>query len=176
MNFRFPKVGLPILIMLTVLAGCEKDEKFADEPFLEWRDFSVSDQGSGRRSLNLQAYFTDGNGNIGRRADNNSPYDTCSAASYNFLIRYFEQVNGTFKEIEPETTTGRGCQLFHVILPDLEPEGQNKTLEGDIFVDFEYSGFPRNATDSIRFELQLRDRAGNLSNVASSPTLFIPEP
>ena len=174
-----PKRYLPFLILFVLITGwaCEQNERYKDEPFLQWRKANfrfLGDSADNRRVVDLTVYFTDGDGNVGSEG---LSFDTCNLSNYqaflnnyDLFIYYFEQVNGEFREISPRDS----CLPFHNILPDLEPEGQNKTLEGDITTPFDYSSFPlNNGVDSIRFELELKDRAGNRSGRVSSGAIAI---
>jgi len=174
---RHTKILLLAGLLPLFFTSCEPDEKFEDTPNLEWRKASfrfLGDSSSNRRVVDLTVYFTDGDGDIGREDENAS--DTCDLANYDdFLTRYdlfiyyYEKVNGQFKEVLPNDS----CFPFHNILPDLEPRGQNKTLEGEITTPFDYANFPENNTDSIRFEFELVDRAGNRSTRIFSSTIGV---
>ena len=130
---------------------------------------------AGRRVIDLTVHFTDGDGNVG---SDELPFpDTCRLEDYeSFLERfdlyiyYYEQVNGQLVPIPPADS----CLPYHNILPNLTPEGQNKTLEGNITTPFDYSNFPRNDADSIQFEMRLEDREGNSSERISSPAIAVP--
>lgn len=144
--------------LLLSLFACRKSGQFPDTPMLEYRSYSFeSEQGTNRQNYILTTYFTDGDGDIGILEG--TSIDTCSVSDYNFLIRYFEKINGSFTEIPAADS----CLPFHNIIPDITPEGQNKILEGEIIATFPYSGLPLFNTDSIQFEFVLIDRAGNRS-------------
>lgn len=172
---RRTKILLLSSLLGLMLTSCEQNDKFDDQPYLEWRDASfrfLGDSSSNRRVVDLTVYFTDGDGDIGRADQNFS--DTCDLSNYQALLErydlfiyYYEKVNGQFREILP----GDSCFPFHNILPDLEPTGQNKTLEGEITTPFDFANYPENNTDSIRFELKLIDRAGNESARIIGPSI-----
>ena len=181
--------ALGLLVGILLITGCEKNENFTDDPQLEWRSAEFvedEDPNSARRSVDLTLYFTDGDGNVG--SEEEEVQNTCDPNEYDLLINYFEKVDGEFVEETYDTvmvpvTDDDGniidstmeCLTYHVILPDLMPEGQNKTLEGEITTTFDFSNFPRNNTDSIRFEVRLFDRDRNRSNIVTSPAIAIPE-
>ncbi len=169
-NFNSKVIVLSLSLFLSVVS-CRKNENFSDTPKLEWRSHEiVDDPSTNRREILLTVYFTDGDGDIGR--DNTNNLDPCNVNSYDLRIKYFEQVSGSLVEITPNDT----CLFFHNIIPNLTPEGQNKTLEGDLITTFSYLAYPENANvDSVRFDFQLFDRNGNVSNMLSSPMIFIPE-
>jgi hypothetical protein len=177
MRISFTKILLLFGLSLA-FASCEQNEKFVDQPYLQWRTSEIKylgDSADNRRVIDLTAYFTDGDGDIGREdlSQGNDTFILNDYASFlqrfDLFIYYFEKVNGQFIEIPPSDS----CLPFHNILPNLTPIGQNKTLEGDITTPFDYSNYPLNSTDSIKFELQLIDLAGNKSSRISSPAIGI---
>jgi hypothetical protein len=176
---RINPTKLLLLIGLGLaFVSCEQNQKFVDQPNLQWRTAKIKylgDSADNRRVIDLTVYFTDGDGDIGRE-DLNGSNDTCILSDYasflerfDLFIYYYEKVNGQFRQIPPSDS----CLPFHNILPNLTPIGQNKTLEGDITTPFDYSNYPLNTTDSIKFELQLIDIAGNKSTRISSPAIGI---
>ncbi len=160
-------------LSIGMITSCEKKSKdFSIIPELKWSDYEfeiVGDPADNRRNLILKTDFTDLDGDIGLRPQD-IPTDSCNFSAYNFFIRYFEKVQGEYKEILPADP----CLPFHVVLPYLTPLGQNKVLEGEINLAFSYLAFPKNSNvDSVRFEFQLKDRAGHLSNIAYSPSIYV---
>jgi hypothetical protein len=145
-------------LLMASLVSCRKSGQFSDIPSLEYKRYSFeSEPGTNRQNYVLTVAFTDGDGDIGILEG--SQIDSCNLSDYNFLIRYFEKINGAYAEIPAADS----CLPFHNIIPDITPEGQNKILEGDIIAKFPYSGLPLFNTDSIRFEFVLIDRAGHRS-------------
>lgn len=156
------------LCLALMFVGCRKSGSFDDTPILTYKSYEfLEDASTGRDNYLLTIFFTDGDGDVGKFKG--QPFDTCSESGYNFLIKYFEKVGSDFKEISPRDN----CLPFHNIIPDITPEGQNKTLEGDIIATFPYAGFPLNITDSIRFEFILVDRSGKRSEPVQSETIPI---
>lgn len=155
--------------------GCRPDDRFEEVPYLEWRNAElrfVGDSADNRRVMDLTVYFTDGDGDIGKEGLEQD--SICDLKNYDqfldrfdLFIYYYEKVGGEFREIAPLDS----CFPYHNILPDITPEGQNKTLEGDITTPFDFANFPINRTDSVRFEIVLEDRSGNRSNRIVSPSI-----
>lgn len=159
---------LPFAAIIALIVGCAKNDQFDDTPHLEWLDHEIVLEEGNRRNIILTSYFTDGDGNIG---SDSSESDCPPVETYDLFVSYFEKVGDSYVEITPPDT----CQRFHTFLPDLMPEGQNKTLEGEISATFSYLAYPENAdVDSVKFELQLKDREGNESEIVSSDAIFIP--
>lgn len=176
MLVKFSKLLLFAGITAWALSACESAKKFPPEPFLEWREAELrfsGDTAFNRRVYDLTVYFTDGDGDIGRE-DEPLLTDTCDLTRYerfldryDLFIYYYERIEGSYVQRAPRDS----CLPFHNILPDLMPPGQNKTLEGEITTPFDFSDFPGRGVDSVKFELQLVDRAGNRSARISSPAL-----
>ena len=142
---------------------------------MEWRDQAYEvDSFTNNKRVIMVTYFTDGDGDVGREGPRFNCEDQYEAFinDFDIYVRYFEKLNGSFQEVFPVDS----CLPFHNYLPNLTPEGQNKTLEGEIELRFNFTGLPFNpGVDSVRFELQLEDRSGKRSNIAYSPSIFIPE-
>lgn len=171
MKLQFAKILFATVLAALVFTSCKKEKVFPDTPALEWEGHEIISENTTIDEIVLNLAFTDGDGDIGS-ADQGG-FDTCNAQAYDLFIRYFERVGGNYEEVFPRDTAN--CLYFHQRFPDLMPEGQNKILEGNIFAPFIYLGYPENSNvDSVKFELTLKDRAGNQSNVVTSPAIAIP--
>ena len=160
------------LIGAISITACKKDDAFPDTPTLKWENHEIISNTNPVDEIVLNLAFTDGDGDIG--SGGQPPSEPCNVNDYDLFIRYFEKVGGSFEEVFPKDTGS--CLFFHQRFPDLMPEGQNKILEGNIYAPFIYLGYPSQAdVDSVRFELMLKDRAGNESNIVTSPSIFIPQ-
>lgn len=168
-----PKIVFP-LICAALISSCKPNTNFADTPFLEYRSYELvpdSDPTSGRVSLKHELYFTDGDGDIGtsNEIDDNTPCEQ-RLELHNLFVRYFQQKNGAFVEVLPPDS----CFPFAASIPDITPTGSNPALEGSIFYEFDAAFSP--TTDSVKFEFILVDRAGNKSNMTSTPSLLLEAP
>lgn len=169
------KIVFLLSLTLLIATSCNDGPKFEETPYLEWRSSSYEiDPSTNNSKVIMTTFFTDGDGDVGREGSNFNCETQYEAfiADFDMYVRYFEKVSGTFVEVFPVDS----CLPFHNYLPDLTPEGQNKTLEGEIELRFNYTGLPQNAgVDSVKFEILLQDRSGRKSNLAFSPSIFIPE-
>lgn len=184
MKGLFSTIGLVTALVL-VSASCRKSANFPDEPILRWEGYELLPSES---KIKFDLFFTDGNGDVGI-LDEDAEFDDCDIDSYNLRIFYFEKIGGEFKEIIPQELVSpirdgndsiigydTSCVLFHSRLPDLEPVGQNKALEGNILRTFSYASYPTDlSADSIRFQFQIVDRTGNVSNLVNSPVIPTPQ-
>ncbi|MCC5918909.1 MAG: hypothetical protein JJU02_16450 [Cryomorphaceae bacterium] len=154
---------LPLLFFLFLMsASCEKDNDFSIIPYLEYRghEFKIKDE---QRFIEVELYFNDRDGNIGLEPGDTFPPFNPGSIYYNnlwvtgYLIRDGETA---------DTITGFGGRI-----PDLTPQGQNKSLEGTIYYDMFVEGFA--SGDSVEYEFILVDRDTNRSEPARSPRIKI---
>ena len=141
--------------------SCKKpDKNFPDEPQIEFLNFEPKGD-----SAVLTIGFQDGNGDIGIEDDDTS-------VDFNMFIDYYEKddQDGWIQQVD-----GLGDPItFRYRLPILEPNGTDKSLEGEIDILMEPTYFhpisPDN--DTLRYDIYLIDRAGNQSNVVTSPEIY----
>jgi len=153
------KIGfLAVLGLVISFSACKPDECDQEVPELEFKSLARTQD-----SLLLTVTFKDCDGDIGlTQSDTAAPYD------FNFFIYYNELINGEWVErnfLDPELP-------LHTRVPELEPKGGSKTLEGDIEVTL--LNFKKGLADTIRYEMVLRDRALNESNRVVSSTIVAP--
>lgn len=154
------KQGLKIgFILLMALVACDKSGNFPDQPVITFKSAEIVE---GWDSIlqqpatycTLTIGFTDGDGDIGVVID--------STTDNNLLVDYYELKNNswdTLTEID-----------FSSKIPVLTPEGQNKSLTGDISLEV---NIDNRGSDSIQFEMQLLDRSGNASNIIATDIIVV---
>ena len=157
-------VGLAAAVLL--LAGCFPKEQFPVEPKITMK--SLEQFGD---SASLTISFTDGDGDMGLEPSAlQSPYDTGSTFYHNMFLEYEELQNGVW--VRPTLAIP-----FYYRIPNITPVGQNKVLEGDISVALKpwpvFPAPPGSSKDTIRFTVQIVDRALHMSNVETSPVVII---
>lgn len=174
--FRSVKLHQLLFILLCfAMISCKKDQQLSDEPVIEFREFVQNLSSSGKDSSGtLHLYFTDGDGDIGLGpADTFPPFDKNSLFYYNFYINYFEKQNGQWVRIVlPPVVPGGDTLSNHSRIPYLTPSGQNKTLEGDLFMSL-FTNNPLSAYDTIRYDVTIVDRALHRSNQISTPEIIL---
>lgn len=153
------KVILAVLLVSLLFVACDKDKDYPAEPSLEFVEY-ITLPGD---SLSMRCSFRDGDGDIGSRLDNAPEgVDPCQD-DFDIKLGYFEMVDGEWEEVPNQAMW---CVL------SLTPEGQDKTLEGEVEVNFNNPLFlssPNN--DTVRYSMTLKDRAGNMSNEVFGPML-----
>ncbi len=171
---RSTKVHIALLLSLLFFA-CREKSDFSDVPFIKYAGFDAITNREGKDSVGiLKLYFTDGDGDVGLSAsDTFPPYDKESEYYYNFFIDYFEKQNGVWtKVVLPPPFPGADSLTNNSRIPNLTPEGPNKSLEGEINMQL-FTNNPFSAFDTVRYEVRICDRALNMSNIVRTPDYYI---
>jgi hypothetical protein len=163
----YTKISLFLLILLfTGLTACIKEEQYPLEPYIEYGGFTTLRDVKGKDSLGaITISYTDGDGNIGLFA-----WDTVEPRKYNFYLKFMQYVNKQLVEVKPADTT----ITFNARIPLLTPAGKNKNIKGDITMSLElYFARQMLLSDTIAFEIYIKDRDLNKSNVVETPMFII---
>lgn len=164
-DVRVAKVAV-LATVVVLVAGCFPKEQFPVEPNI--KVLSLEQFGD---SASLTISFTDGDGDIGLDPSNTQPpFDTGSTFYHNMFLEYEELQNGVW--VRPTLSIP-----FYYRIPNITPVGQNKLLEGEIAVALKpwpvFPAPPGSPRDTVRFSVQLVDRALNMSNTDLSPEAII---
>lgn len=158
------------ILVLAILASCEKASDFPDEPVITRVAFDESEK-------DLIIEFTDGDGDFGI-GENSTDFpfyldDDSTEINpyyYNLWIDYYELRDSEWVQVVPKNEFG-----FYYRVPDLTPAGQNKQLEviftNDMSAELPY---PFAESDSIKFRITLVDRAKNLSVPEETEAIHMP--
>ncbi len=155
------------LVLLIIVVSCKKHEVYPIEPVIEFNDFVKIDNGIGIDNKGyLIINFTDGDGDIGLETEDTlPPYNMNGDYYYNCLIDYFELENDTFRKIDLAFT-------FNVRVPYIEEDLASRGIKGEIEVEVYFNNI-NSTNDSIRFEVQLIDRALHKSNIITTPSIYV---
>lgn len=154
------------LFILSAIAGCGEIVSYPDTPVIDYKNFAlyqtVDDLGNTVYVGKLELEFTDGDGDVGLlQPDSAGVADTLK---FNFFTRLYDLNNGVFEEIEGD----EGHQNFRI--PYIRREGQNKTLKGEISIEFEYKLIEH---DTIFYTFYMMDRSFNRSNTDTSDIIVL---
>jgi len=154
------------IILSGALSSCQKSKEYPIEPEIDMSTRQVY-----HNPAKIIITFTDGDGDIGfHESDTLPPFNFVDDGNgnsenkyyYNLLLYYFEKNDGVWEEIETLVP-------YSYRVPYITPTGQNKALNGEIEVDIVLSGA---RPDSIRFEIELIDRALHESNRLVTPVIY----
>jgi hypothetical protein len=159
-----------VIFSLLFLTGCNERIDYSDIP-----EITMSDRQVYTNPTVMIVGFTDGDGDIGlNEGDTLPPYEfipdtlinpevSSNKFYYNLLFYYYENIDGSWVEVDLIVP-------YFYRIPVVTPTGQNKALKGEIEVEIT---FDATTPDSIRFEIELIDRALHISNRLVTPTIFI---
>lgn len=156
-------IWLSLLVFIT-FASCEDDNNFSDIPYLEYRghEFKVKDE---QRFIEMELYFNDRDGNIGLEPEDTlSPFNPGSKYFNNLWVWVYIVRNGVQRSALADTSVS-----FSGRIPNLTPQGQNKSLEGTIYFDITTEGFAPG--DTLLYKFVLLDRDLNRSDTAVTPII-----
>ncbi|CAH0997145.1 hypothetical protein EMA8858_03282 [Emticicia aquatica] len=163
--------GFIILAAIASLAGCYKETTFDVKPAIEFKTLRKEirlDQFSGSKkdSVILTIKFQDGDGDLGLNEKEKAAAELKS--DYNYIIRLFRKKKGVFQEFVPDVP-------YSGYFPRLKSDGKVGPIEGsiDYSVDFPHPFTP--VKDSLKFQITIKDRAGNVSNTAESSLIILNE-
>ncbi len=163
------KILSSLVLASLFLAQCQKFENYPDEPHIEFLEAVVTDSmdilDNKIKHVALKFKVIDGNGDIGlNEHDTLGPFSRDSSFYYNLFIEEYEKVGVDFIKVS-DNEFPRNYRI-----PDLTPEGQNKTLIANITVEIEY-GYsdlqPLKFTE-FKYYFKLVDRSFNFSNIDTS--------
>ena len=136
-----------------LLFACRKIESYPDTPQIKYVKFEQTDS-------SITFSFIDGDGDIGFEQGDSLIGD--SIIKHNLFITLYEKVDTVFEEVLFQ------IPLFYRI-PNVMPQGQNKTLKGEIV--FSFSAIKPFDYDTFKFEFFIIDNAFHESNKEITPAL-----
>jgi hypothetical protein len=137
-----------LALLLTWLSGCDDSPVFPVEPKAEFVDIQprelLSNAGD---SVLVTIRFQDGDGDLGALGPD--------SANLILLDSRFSEGRIPTEELAQNPFT----------IPSLTPDAKNPSIQGEITVKLQFivSLLPEGQRDSIRYQVILRDRAGNLA-------------
>jgi hypothetical protein len=166
------KLVITLFMLLILFYGCRKYDHYPIIPHIELNSFQKSSDSLGVDQIGVIGLsFTDGDGDLGLTADQNT-----GVYQFNLFIKYFEKQKGVFKEIiltTPNTQTGKPDTLwFNGRIPYITPAGKTKAISGEITDTLFINNFA-SPYDTIKYQIYIQDRALNKSNVVETPEIVI---
>jgi len=157
-----------LTLILGLLSSCFKKEEYPLEPIIEYDSFQITGD-----SAKITFNFTDGNGDIGLNdSDTLAPYNIDSEFHYNLYIHYLE------KDDQIGWTEGLDLDgnpiIFKYRIEPIDTKGKTKGIKGKMDVDMGDLFFNplSDQADTIKYSIQLTDRALNKSNLIESEEII----
>lgn len=146
-------------------SSCVKQKIFPPQPIIEFKKYVKY----GIDSADCIITFKDGDGDIGI-------YEWDTASTDDFRMKYFyKDTSGIFHpyDMSPGSTVF-DTLYYSYRVPNITPDGQNKTLDGEIKAKLRATPLYGPGHKVVKFEITLRDRAGNKSNTVYSDEITVP--
>ena len=160
---------LYFLFVCDGLSSCFKEPDFSMTPQIEFADITKQvrlDQfiGATKDSVVISIKFQDGDGDLGL---SETEKEVAQATDdFNYLIQPLRKRRGVFQAYTP-------LLPYSGYFPQLKNDGKPGPIEGNLLykVEFFHSFTPKN--DTLKFEIQIKDRAGNISNKIETRELVV---
>lgn len=170
------RLACALLVTLTV-TGCFTEPDYPDVPQIAFKGISRYTLAAGagvgqqkRDSLVITIGFKDGDGDLG----NNNPLDNLEKARFmqaggwgNYKITTFRLENGQYK-LFPSTEND------FAFFPRLTREGKTGPIQGELDFRQIYQYGTSSKNYVIKYRIQIRDRALNVSNEIETDTITVP--
>jgi hypothetical protein len=168
---RFYTIFISLLFASAFLGGCFNTPEYPNTPEIEFLDIDSEPQlqqhsGAYLDSIVIAVAYKDGDGDLGYTQAEIDSLRRMSVVPYNYLLKQYRKVDGKFVEFIPQDPYDG---FFQRISPD-----KAGPIEGRISYNLNiYHCCYRYRNDTIRFEVQIKDRAGNLSNTVTTDPVVV---
>jgi len=135
-------------VIIVFVVSCIKPPNFPVEPNITFKLMSTNSVNEFADSIVVTFEYEDGDGDLGVTAD-----DTTTDVFF------------------MDSRTGF---IYEYRLPYIEPKSKNKGISGEITITILSVGcLPSKSNDTLHYKIQIKDRAGNLSNKIKTPDIYI---
>ena len=160
------KCLLLITVLILGLSSCRKIVHSSSVPSIQFSSFTIFDTtdilGNISKGGRLRFHFEDGDGDLGL-----DPPTTADTDSTNLFLTLYRKQGGVMLP-SPDNDPLKPSSYR---IPYMERLGQNKILKGTISITFLYLFYT--PADTIRYDFYIKDRALNVSNVASTSEIVL---
>lgn len=176
------KIGIFIVFLGLLMTACFRPPTYPDTPTIGFESIRNAPEDNTRDSVIITVSYQDGNGDLGlNSSDNLPPFQVTGTDGrpnpffYNYFINIYKRVNGRYTPVvftDPTIT-------LNSRFPRLN-DSRNSAIEGTLRFTFAffYGGFvatsPRvSRNDTVRFDVQIADRALNKSNIVETQEIIL---
>lgn len=153
-----------VTAFVAVVSSCVKEKQFPPQPVIAFDRFETF----GNDSADCYITFQDGDGDIG------IPQGDLTSADDLKMKYLYKDGTGTFVPVDSSFGTPQFDTLFYSYrVPNITPDGQYKALDGEIKIKLRAAPI-FGPHDVVKFEITLKDRAGNKSNTVSTNEITVP--
>jgi len=163
-----------LIIGIMFLWACPQPQSYSKIPQIKFKQVTLFDTidditlNNPAKGYKLRFSLIDGDGDIGLKETDTIGVDVDTVYVNNYLAMFYEVRNG-------DTILVDSLNRYNYRIPYIEPQGQNKTLLADIYIDyvFNYDRYNNLKYDSVMFEFFVIDRKLNKSNSEKTPILSL---
>jgi hypothetical protein len=166
------KVSFFLLISVVFFNSCYKEPEFDFVPSIDFASITKDvriDQFSGAKkdSIILTINFQDGDGDLGINSDEVGKI--VERTDFNYVVKTYRSRRGVFNEFQPQ-------ENLSGFFPRLKTDEKAGPIEGKLNyrIQIETAFWPFKK-DTVKFEVYIKDRAGNRSNTTESTPIIINE-
>jgi hypothetical protein len=161
--------GTVIFGLTALLSGCYKEPTFDLKPSIEFVDIRKeiileAFSGSKADSIIVDIKFQDGDGDLGQDEIDKAK----SQGNFNYIVKILEKKKGVYSvKIQTEPYSG--------VFPRLKSSSKAGPIEGvlNYSMNFLQPFIPKN--DTLKFQIYIKDRAGNASNTIETSPIVLHE-
>ena len=179
---NFAKIMIFIVFLGLLVTACFRPPTYPDTPSIGFASIRNVPISNGNDSIYITITYQDGNGDIGlEQNENTPPYQVTNSDGspnqffYNYFINAYKKVNGRFVRVTfntPEFT-------LNSRIPPLNPS-RKSAIEGTLTYGLQFlyvfgeAYTPRiSRNDTVRFDVQIADRALNKSNIIETQEIIV---
>ena len=142
-------ICLPLIAV--IIGSCDTEPVFSPNPKIAFIDIQPREVVQLRDSILITFRFQDGDGDLGRDPNSDNPNDNS-----NLILLDSRFGEGRITELQASNV---------YTLPNLTPQARNPSIQGEITINLPPTAIipPRFGDDSVRYQIKLYDRAGNLA-------------
>ena len=162
---QFTSILFFTVITASVFTSCVKESSFPTTPIIAFDRFEIVNSDT----ANCYITFTDGDGDIGI-------LDGDTISEPDLTMKYlYQETDGEFYPYDETPGTLEFDTLFYNNrVPNITPDGQFKALDGEVQIKLRSAPIFSPFHSVVKFEIKLRDRAGNMSNTVFTNAITIP--
>ena len=161
---QYTLISFVFLILAAGLNSCVKEKNFPVEPAIEFKNYVLY----GHDSADCIIKFKDGDGDIG-------VMDGDTVPDLRMKYFYFDTVSMAYQPYDQTVAdTTFDTLIYTYLIPNITPDGQYKALDGEIKVKLRAAPIYGIGHQKVKFEINLTDRAGHMSNTVTTNEIIVP--
>jgi len=164
---------LVVFSVVALLTGCYNDVSFDTTPYIEFKNVSKETMlddfsGSKKDIVTISVHFEDGDGDLGLNEEERKV--AVEKQDFNYMLRIYRSKNGVFQEVQQKVPESG----FFMRLKD---DGKSGPIEGtlDYSLVYFHNSIDAKGKDSLKYQITIKDRAGNISNTVESKMIILKE-